>query len=315
MNSNDNNVSDEQNEDKLDEIDETEKLVKNSKIDEPVKIDIRIDETSNENENNTTTTKINRCDEKECFENEKKQKRLKNLTVSNFFNTNYLYFIVALTCLYFISNNFIYGILTFISTHLLYYYAHLSAHQHDNFFTKIHEYHHSHTNLLSHISQVLIELFLLSILFMPSYFGCDITKSLEIYVLLFASLLYTTVHNINYGCFRVNNVHSIHHMRNITNYGPDLCDIIFDSKDRLNDDVENITHYIPNMIILTILLIFVKNEKFIKLSTVKNIGYYFIFLNMICCFIFSLYLYVKKQKSFTLYDIFVGKRQQNPVKK
>lgn len=265
-------------------------------------------DASNDDPNDEpNTNKIN--NEKECFENEKKQKRKENLTVVHFFNKNYRVFIITLICLYFVSNKFMYGILTFILTHLLYYFGHALTHTFDNLFTKIHEYHHSHTNVLSHISQVLIELLIMSQLFIPSYFGYDITKYIEIYVLVLASLLYTTVHNINYGYFRVNNVHSIHHMRSITNYGPDLCDIIFGSKDILNDDVENISHYIPNMIILTILLMFVKSEKLIKLSTIKNIGYYFIILNMIFCSVFSIYLYIKNKKPLTFYNLFIGIRK------
>lgn len=252
--------------------------------------------------------------EKECFENEKKQKRLENLTFYNFLSKNYFVVIIAFICLYFISNNFIYGILTFIATHVLFYSVHVSTHKHNNLFTKIHEYHHSHTNFLSHISQVLLELAILSLIFLPFYLGGGsncMSNKLEMYVLVLAGLLYTSVHNINYGCFRVNNVHSIHHMRRITNYGPDVCDVVFDSKDKLNNEPENIFHFIPNLIILTLLLMVIKSEKILQFSTLKRIGSYFISFNFLFFFAFSIYLYKKENIPVSLYNIFVGTRTPN----
>jgi presenilin-like A22 family membrane protease len=58
---------------------------------------------------------------------------------------------------------------------------------------------------------------------------------------------------------RVNNVHFKHHKNVHTNLGPDICDILFSTKNESDDDVENTNHYIPNIIIITILIMFLKH--------------------------------------------------------
>ena len=43
-----------------------------------------------------------------------------------------------------------------------------------------------------------------------------------------------------------------------TNIGPDICDIAFGTKHPDSIEVENTNHYIPNVIIITMLILFIK---------------------------------------------------------
>ena len=60
-------------------------------------------------------------------------------------------------------------------------------------------------------------------------------------------LIYTTVHNVNYSIFHVNNVHENHHRIFKKNMGPDICDIAFGTKHDVEHSIENTDHYLPNI--------------------------------------------------------------------
>jgi hypothetical protein len=112
--------------------------------------------------------------------------------------------------------------------------------------------------------------------------------------LLFFTLFYSSVHNINYGYFHVNNVHSLHHKHPLTNIGPDICDVIFGTKNPLNESVENTNHYIPNILIITILILCVKyfyysNDFFKKIC--KNLIINFLFTSYFINTIGSIVIY------------------------
>ena len=79
------------------------------------------------------------------------------------------------------------------------------------------------------------------------------------WIILLFTLFYTTVHNINYGILHINDVHREHHDNIFCNIGPDICDVIFSTKCEKDTDVENTNHYIPNIIISTIILFIVKD--------------------------------------------------------
>jgi hypothetical protein len=234
----------------------------------------------------------------ENIENEenKIKKRKENLTFLNYISTNYLSCIILFICLYKISNNYFAGIITFLIIFFISYFSHVFLHNYDSFFTKIHMYHHSHSNLFSHIIQLLMELSVPSIL-IPFYYYFDFVRNnLELWVLFFYVLFYSTVHNINYGFFKVNDVHSIHHMTCRSNFGPDLCDVVFDTKDILNNNVENTNHYILNIILITLLIIILKTGKIFSMDTIKNIVLYFNGINLTFLFIVSCVLFYNDKK-------------------
>ena len=274
---------------------------KQQKINKEIKKDTSEIEEKKEESKDSENKESKDSENKESKDSEnKKLVREKNMTFLNSIYTNFLYWIVLFISLFIISDNFLMGTLTFFTMYFLAYFVHVYTHEYDTLFTKIHEYHHSHTNLFSHIIQLLLELSIPTI-FIPLYNKYNFIKNnIDIFVLAFTTLLYSSVHNINYGYFKVNNVHSIHHMRRKSNYGPDLCDVLFNTKDILNNDVENTSHHIPNMIILTIVVKLLKSESILSFSTIKNIFMYFTILNLIFLLLVSIYLFIKKNKNINM---------------
>ena len=109
-------------------------------------------------------------------------------------------------------------LLTFLS-----YIIHYASHNFRNIFTITHHYHHeTKNNFLGDILQINLE-FLASV--MSAYiFKLDIIEVLHFF------LIYTTIHNINYGYYHVNTTHEEHHKDILKNIGPDICDILFNTK-------------------------------------------------------------------------------------
>jgi hypothetical protein len=136
------------------------------------------------------------------------------------------------------------------------YLAHRLSHEPIGFFlNRAHIYHHEHTDWTSHAIQVCVEL---AASFSPMvilYYFMDLKDNVFLfdpYVFLLFSIFYTSVHNVNYGMFHVNQTHYKHHLDYAVNYGPDICDIVFNTKYPEND-VENTDHYIPNILVATVL--------------------------------------------------------------
>ena len=91
----------------------------------------------------------------------------------------------------------------------------------------------------------------------------------------------------------MNDVHRLHHKDYLTNIGPDICDIIFGTKNPLNKSVENTNHYIPNVIIITIFIMFIKylyTNKTYK-NIINKITIYFLLFCLIVYITLSLYIY------------------------
>ena len=66
----------------------------------------------------------------------------------------------------------------------------------------------------------------------------------------------SSTHNINYGQIHVNDVHWKHHLDYNVNYGPDICDIVFNTK--YIKFIENTDHCLPNIIIGTLIALLIK---------------------------------------------------------
>jgi len=149
-----------------------------------------------------------------------------------------------------ITNNFV----TFIFMLFLSYSMHYLAHAFPAN-TSVHLYHHNNTNIFSQFIQILLEFYALIILIPFSYLlNINI---LNPWIIIFGYIFYTTVHNINYSIFHVNNTHENHHLHVETNIGPDICDIIFDTKG--GTDIENTDHYIVN-VIASLIIVLVLNK-------------------------------------------------------
>lgn len=140
---------------------------------------------------------------------------------------------------------------------LLAYYIHKESHSVRNFLTIAHHYHHEHNNFISHFVQILLEFqagcginMLTHYLFNGQFFNT--------WTMMLFYLFYTSVHNINYSIYHVNHIHELHHKSQDTNLGPDICDIIFGTKNEnmvMNEYIENTDHYIFNIIIGTIIVL------------------------------------------------------------
>jgi cbb3-type cytochrome oxidase subunit 3 len=203
-----------------------------------------------------TTNKEETIKEETIKEETIKEETIKesNINLLNTLRENYPSFLSMLIAIYILSyDNFLLGICTFIVAIYISYTQHRDSHKFKNIFTIIHHYHHENHDYLSHISQIILELTSLGI-FYPLYLVFD-TIFLNPWILIFFIIFYSSVHNINYSLLRVNNVHYLHHLCTTTNVGPDICDIIYNTKNPSDITVENTDHYIPNIIIATIIIL------------------------------------------------------------
>lgn len=156
--------------------------------------------------------------------------------------------------------NFFKGVMTFFVMLFLVYWIHMESHNVRNWLTISHHYHHENNNWLSHGIQILLEL-QFGLLF-PIFNEVFLDNLLDKWVIILLYVFYTSVHNINYSLFHVNQTHELHHENIHTNMGPDICDILFDTKNQENIDtddyLEDTGHYITNIIVGTILVVFLK---------------------------------------------------------
>jgi len=208
--------------------------------------------------------------------------------------TNYIpFFIMILTVSILSYPNITNGIISFLVIMFLAYIVHLSSHMFCNIFTCLHHYHHDNNNLFAYISQIILELSFIGFLYITSIF---LHIPVDIWIIIFSVLLYSSIHNINYGVFKINNVHYLHHQNKFTNIGPDIFDILFHTKHPKDTTSENISHYIPNMLILFVIISIMKfsymhtNEK--NQANIKNIAYLCGGASAFFLIISSLYIYL-----------------------
>ena len=183
-------------------------------------------------------------------------RKMEEITVGKSIIKNIWSWIIIFISIYCISHDYGKGILTFFILFFSSYYLHTENHKYNTLFTILHIYHHEHDNFFSHFIQYVIELGLPFVFIIIYYLFGNIL--LDKWVILFSSIFYSTIHNINYGYFKVNQVHALHHKYPLTNFGPDICDIMFGTKHPDNTEVEDTNHYIPNIIIITICILVLK---------------------------------------------------------
>jgi hypothetical protein len=173
-----------------------------------------------------------------------------NITVANNCKKNIIsWLLIGVTVSIISYPNILMGITTFFFFMFIAYFYHVVTHVHKNIFSIVHHYHHENNNLFSHFIQVVLELSIPYPFVMFSYF-CNISL-FNPWIILYFMLFYCSVHNINYSIFKVNGVHRLHHKEVNVNFGPDVCDVLFGTKHNSEDCVENTNHYIPNIIIIT----------------------------------------------------------------
>ena len=212
-----------------------------------------------------------------------------NITLINNLKENAPSWLLILSTISIISYpNIFLGVLTFIVVIFIAYFYHVVAHVHKNIFSIVHHYHHENDNFFSHFIQIILELSIPYPFVMLSYFfGISI---FDPWIIIYFMLFYCSVHNLNYSIFKVNGVHRLHHTEVNLNFGPDVCDVMFGTKHSSEDCVENTNHYIPNIIVITgIVLIlkyvsrteWVKDSLLVGLVTLLSLGIILLFFSSI----------------------------------
>ena len=171
------------------------------------------------------------------------------------FSKNYsTYIAMFLSCLLLCYHHIGIGVGYYIFCTHLSYVVHILAHEeYSKTFNVVHEYHHNHNDNYAHYIQIMLELStaILPIFIIYMFTGrLYIKHSFEPYVIFMFSLFYSSIHNINYSILHVNKIHENHHKDWSINYGPDICDVMYGTKENY-EDLEDTSHYIPNLIICT----------------------------------------------------------------
>jgi hypothetical protein len=224
---------------------------------------------------------------------EDKIKRMEEVTVGKSILKNiwsWITIFIAIYCI--VPDQYGKGIFTFFILYFSSYYLHIETHKVDTIFTCLHRYHHEHNNIFSHFIQYALELSIPTIfIFFYLIFG---TIFLDKWIILFSTLFYSSIHNINYGYLHINNVHKLHHEHVMTNNGPDLCDILFGTK-HPDDTIENTNHYIPNVIIITLCILWLKRMCLHEpLNTLFFTCCCYFVLSCFLCYLFtSIYLFYR----------------------
>lgn len=220
--------------------------------------------------------------------------------ITSFFIINYksclLYFICSFVlCDY----NILLAIICFIFGYFVCYLGHRCMHidlLYFNIHSISHVYHHNNTSWFAYILNYVIEYLTITdnivIKYIFNQFGINCFFINE-WITLFLYFIYTTVHNINYGIFKVNKYHFYHHDNASTNIGPDIFDFFCISKNSNTIDHECIDHYIPNIIGAFCIVWILKS---IYLTKKYNDLYFNIFISLfslsqIFCIIVCIYIF------------------------
>jgi hypothetical protein len=223
---------------------------------------------------------------------------------------NYKSWFLLLISLFFIDKNITSSFITFISMIFVGHIAHYCNHIDSSYpFNIVHLYHHSQSNMFSHLIQILLEFnSLLFIIFFKYVFifqyNINILPYINDWVIVFFYLFYTTVHNINYSIFHVNHIHELHHKTYTKNIGPDIADIILGTKLNPDKDLENTDHYIFNITLSTLCVLFLK-VLFNKFPILNYLFFIIYLIGLIVLLFFTvdlfnkdMYNYIEKETAF-----------------
>lgn len=195
-----------------------------------------------------------------------------------FFKLNLVYnltILVACIILGSLTNDIYRALFTGILLYFWAYFIHVLAHKLPSYINP-HKYHHMH-----HINDkwwaILIELLVnlfgsggLSLLLINVLLEKKMKiKILNNYTLLYTALLYSTFHMINYHYLNVS-THNFHHEFTKFNYGPDIIDILFNTKIN-NDEIENMNHGILNSVVILMIILLVYDSKYDLVKIINNI--------------------------------------------
>ena len=205
--------------------------------------------------------------------NRKRKTHKHNYNIIKFFKfacINYKSFIIGFACSGYLSYpNIYFGFISLIYTNYISYASHLLSHVKEiSILSKLHLYHHNSKSFFGYFNQFIFEIVTNLVFPIALKYIFQLTFINE-YVVLFANLIYTSVHLINYSYFHVNDVHERHHLQDIssknktrnykiTNFGPDYMDVLFGTKYKPDTQIEHYDHAIINILLSFGLVIFLK---------------------------------------------------------
>jgi hypothetical protein len=181
-----------------------------------------------------------------------------------------LSFIVSIIVDYYTLNNYYISAITSIIVTLWTYFIHRLFHTYPDTFGYFHKTHHiENSSILTFMLDNVFNFFTIggAILLFPLLYIKSVLNIhlLNHYVILIWSLVYTSYHSINYHIFETNNIHVEHHESLHYNYGPEWFDIIFATKQD-GSDIENMNSGIFNVIVVSIIILLLKDTKYDILS-------------------------------------------------
>jgi len=194
---------------------------------------------------------------------------------------NYKTWVLYIVCATILADyNILQGIVAFLYAYFACYAGHYLMHMewfYCNIYSISHNYHHINTEWFSYLINCIVEYLSLTnnIILKYIFIEFEIINLFFInsWMILFLYFLYTTVHNINYGIYRVNKYHSHHHNVSKSNIGPDIFDLLIGTKNKNTPQNEQIDHYIPNIIgsFLMVLLLKTLYESFSNKKTIHEV--------------------------------------------
>ena len=185
-------------------------------------------------------------------------------------------FIISIIIDYYTLNDYSISAITFITVTLWTYFIHRLFHIYPDTFGYFHQTHHTENNGILHfITENIFNFFtiggailLFPLLYIKNHFNLTLLNN---YVIFIWSLVYSSYHSFNYHIFETNDIHREHHESLYYNYGPEWVDIIFDTKQD-ESDIENMNSGIFNVIIVSTVVLLLKDTKYDILSDVYCIS-------------------------------------------
>lgn len=219
---------------------------------------------------------------------------------------NYKWWISVFLCLFIVNDfkinkEYIFYITTFILTMMYSQTFHYLLHM-DTFYpiNIVHVYHHSVSNNISYILEILYEILVLCypiiIKYLLNYYYGENKEFLfytcRVWAIVLYIFFYITMHNINYSILKVNHIHRIHHDELFRNLSPDIFDILFYTKTDITD-IENTDHMVINLYVSLIVVIIIK--KMYELNIFNNLHFIIIIsILLIIKIIASFILFIKE---------------------
>lgn len=246
-------------------INENKREYLNDKSDDINKDYVNIEKKDNYKSNNVNMYNI-KPERKDEIIYKRENSNIENIMTSLQLN-KYFNLIFVIVCVFFgyLNQSILRGLLTGIFVYVWAYGAHILAHKY-SFFRYFHSFHHDETITRTWYAQLIetlvnivgcggLSILVLNLIIERKY---DVLL-LDNDILLLMTFLYTSYHMINYHVLDVP-THKGHHTYVYSNYGPDIMDIIFDTKQD-GDTFEDMNSAVFNTVIIAVFIYFTRGTK------------------------------------------------------